>query len=121
MNLNKRVNYKRYIPMSLIVTAFFCAFAENYQELTGILIVYVATVINQFLLVKGVREMIRPHIDAGAEAKNGTIFFIFMLKLGVIFGGLALGVHFMDSRVIIALLNYVVQIFVLGVNLDKKV
>ena len=35
------------------------------------------------------------------------------------FGGISLGVHFMGNKVIIPLLNYVIQIFLLGVSFNS--
>ena len=43
-----------------------------------------------------------------------------LLKLVFLFGGIGLGVLFMGKRVIIPLLNYIIQIAALGVSLRES-
>ena len=79
-----------------------------------------ATVINQFLLVEVISEIVAEKTsnpDVKYRVRKFRLIFLFLLKLIIIFGALSLGVHLMGKRVIIPLLNYVVLIFVLGLSL----
>jgi hypothetical protein len=89
------------------------AFARSVNEVLGILVIYLATILNQLLLVEGVFELV------GASNKVKVVL-LFLTKMAILFGALAFGVHLMGKRVIIPLLNYVVIIFVLGTSLKDK-
>ena len=113
MNLTGRINFKKYLLFSLITTLITLAFARGVKDVAAILIIYLATVLNQLLLVEGVYEL------TGAS-KKFKVIFIFLIKMGILFGALTLGVHLMGKKVIIPLINYVVIIFVLGTSLRDK-
>ncbi|MFI5390481.1 MAG: hypothetical protein ACHQYQ_03895 [Bacteriovoracales bacterium] len=113
MNLTGRINFGRYFLLSIPTTLVALAFARGVNEVLAILVIYLATILNQLLLVEGVFELV------GASNKTKVIL-LFLLKVAILFGALAFGVHLMGKRVIIPLLNYVVIIFVLGISLKNK-
>jgi hypothetical protein len=89
-------------------------FAQGAKEVIAIFIIYLATAINQFLLVEGVLELFE------RKALKKKVIALFLLKMAILAAALYLGVHLMGKRVIIPLLNYIVLIFVLGVSLNGK-
>jgi hypothetical protein len=113
MNLTGRINFGNYFLLSIPTTLVALAFARGVNEVMAILVIYLATILNQLLLVEGVFELV------GASNKVKVVI-LFLLKMAILFGALALGVHLMGKRVIIPLLNYVVIIFVLGISLKNK-
>lgn len=113
MKITDRVNFQKYLLLSLVTTLITLLFTRGAMEVVAVLIIYLATILNQLLLVEGVLEL------TGASKKT-KVFLIFIIKLPLLFGALALGVHFMGKRVIIPLLNYIVIIFVLGYSLRNK-
>jgi len=113
MNLTGRINLVRYFLLSIPTTLVALAFARSVNEVLAILVIYLATILNQLLLVEGVFELV------GASNKVKVVL-LFLTKMAILFGALAFGVHLMGKRVIIPLLNYVVIIFVLGISLKNK-
>jgi hypothetical protein len=114
MFLTRRINFKKYLLLSLPTTLVTLVFVHSVKDVIAILIIYLGTILNQLLLVEGVFGLV------GASNKS-KVFSIFILKIAILFGALALGVHLMGKRVIIPLLNYIVLIFVLGVSLKNNI
>lgn len=120
MKFIKKINLKRYLLCSALTTAIALAFAQNRTEILTILVIYVATILNQFLLVEVIMEMVaerRSDPSRAYRVKKLKVALLFILKLLILFGALSLGIHLMGKRVLIPLLNYVVLIFVLGLSL----
>jgi uncharacterized membrane protein YccC len=73
------------------------------------------------MLVMGIRELVQPYLEASSSKRIKRIIFLFVGKLVILFGALSLGVLLMGERVLMALINYVVLIFVLVVfGMNKK-
>ncbi|MFT6068743.1 MAG: hypothetical protein ACJAT2_003532 [Bacteriovoracaceae bacterium] len=120
MQLTKKINLKLFIPLSLGFTSAAALFAQSQLEIYVILGVYVATLLNLGMLLGVISKIIL--IGSSVEpVKYSKIMLAitFIGKMAVIFLALSLGVHFMGKRIIIPLLNYVIQIFVLGVSLRR--
>jgi len=116
----KKINLKKYLLGSVLTTGIALAFAQNTTEIITILVIYLATVLNQFLLVEVIMELVAERtadLSRKYRVKKMKVFLLFVLKLLILFGALSLGIHFMGKRVLIPLLNYVVLIFVLGLTL----
>ena len=121
MELIKKIDHKLFWPSSLIVTMIFCLFARGLTEIIVIFSVYVATLISLFLLMYIMHVIIFDQ-EALRERKidKAKLFLYMMLHVLFLFGSIGLGVHFMSNRIILAVLNYVAQIFVLGFGLRKN-
>ena len=121
MQLKTKINLKEYVFYSLPSTLICFALCRNLDEILGIIVVYLGTIINQLMLVTGVRELVQPCLEVSSKKRIKRIIFLFVGKLVILFGTLSLGVHLMGERVLIALINYVVLIFVLVVfGMNKK-
>lgn len=120
MPLRKRINLKIFIPVSLITTVALLLFSESSKEVTVILGIYAATLANLFLLLSVIQKIVE--IGTATEPVDYSklnLALVFVAKMAIIFLALTIGVHFMGKRIIIPLLNYVFQIFVLGVSLKR--
>jgi len=121
MELIKKIDQKLFWPLSLIVMLSFCLFARGVTEIVVIFLVYVATLISLFLLMYIMHVVIFDQ-QALRERRidKAKLFLYMMLHILFLFGSIGLGVHFMGNRIILAVLNYVAQIFVLGFGLRKN-
>lgn len=70
------------------------------------------------MLLLGVDGMTREVRGLPGIKKNLLVFY-FLGKITIIFAGLSLGVHFMGDKVIIPLINYILQIFILVLSMRK--
>jgi hypothetical protein len=121
MRLIKKIDLQLFIPLSLIATLAFCFFAKGWLEIGVIFIVYFATLINLYLLMYIVSSMIlSEEVRLSGNMDKFKILLFFVAKVCVLFLALILGVHLIGNRIVIAILNYVVQIFVLGVAMRKN-
>ena len=122
MLTNLKINFGKYFLITGLSTAFLTIFiAQNKEEIFGILIVYLAAVINQFMLVRFVREFFTPDVAKHKENIDKLeVIGLFILKIVVLLSGITLGVHFMGSRVIFPVINYVFQMFALIFSLKKN-
>gem|GEM_PF-5064390 len=120
MKFLNKINLKRYLLGSVLTTGVALAFSQNSTEVIAILVIYLATILNQFLLVEVIMELVTErasNLSRTYRVNKIKVALLFVLKLLILFGALSLGIHLMGKRVLIPLLNYVVLIFVLGLNL----
>jgi len=121
MQLIKKIDHKIFWPSSIIVTLTFCLFARGVTEILVILGVYISTLLSLFLLMAILQNLISSSSDAHSRNKSKRRMFMYMLlHVLFLFGSIGLGVHFVGNRIILAILNYVGQIFVLGFGLRKN-
>ena len=121
MPLRKRINLKIFIPVSVVTTCALLLFSKSQLETFVILGIYIATLINLFLLLSVIHKIVE--IGTATEPVDFSklkLAMIFVAKMAIIFLALTIGVHFTGKRIIIPLLNYVIQIFVLGVSLKRS-
>ncbi|TDJ05273.1 MAG: hypothetical protein E2O68_06745 [Deltaproteobacteria bacterium] len=120
MKFAKKINLKKYLLSSVLTTGIALAFAQNSTEIIAILVIYLATILNQFILVEVIMEMVserKNDLSRTYRVNKTKVALLFVLKLLILFGALSLGIHLMGKRVLIPLLNYVVLIFILGLSL----
>ena len=115
-----KINVKSYLIYSLPSTIICFLLCRSLKESIGVLVVYIGTLINQFMLVEGVRGLIDPFLDAKSKPRTKKVILLFVGKLVIIFGTLSLGVHLMGKRVLIPLINYVILIFILVIFCVNK-
>jgi hypothetical protein len=119
MLIRKKINLKTYFVLSTIHIGLTYFLVQNFQEYLVIISVFIATVLNQWMLVGSVEDMVRG--AAGDESKNsGNSILIFLGKTVLLLVVLSFGVHIMGKRIIIPLLNYIVQIFILYFSFRQK-
>lgn len=121
MQFQTIVSLKHYVIATLLSTAISAAFCNGYEEYIGLGLVYMGTVVNHIFLVELVWLLSENAKDNGQKTKHNKkkIVFYAIGKLAVLILALSFGVHFMGKRVIIAVLNYVLQIFILGLCTNK--
>ena len=121
MELIKKIDHKLFWPISIISTLGFCLFANNTTEILTIFFIYIATLISLYLLMAIMHGiMLDPEVRSTGKFRKGRLMFYMFFHILFLFGSIGIGVHFMGNRIILAVLNYVTQIFVLGVGLRKN-
>jgi hypothetical protein len=116
--MHTKIKINKYILLTVIITLVCAAIESNTQSTIGISIVYIATMINHYLLVLMTHKLIAS--NKSSKFYNYKLIFIIISKFMIIIGAFYLAVHFMGNRVIIPVINYVVQIFILGFCLKKR-
>ena len=119
MPIRKKINLKRYfiyLILHLVLTYFF---VQSIAEFGIILLVFVATVLNQWMLIDSVEALVRGVVNKDNPATT-KIVLMFLGKTILLMIALSFGVHIMGKRVIIPLLNYVVQIFILYFSFKRR-
>jgi hypothetical protein len=117
MHIKRKVNFKRYFFFFCLWLAPCIILARNSSEILGILIIAVATVINQLMLVEAVSELIFD--SAQVSRRNAKIIVLFIAKVLILFGALFCGSHLMGTRVIIPLIYFVLMIFSLAYSIRR--
>jgi hypothetical protein len=125
MHIKKRINLKRYFGLSLIPTILIILYFRETAMTVAVLLVYIATIINQACLIEIVEEMSTasvPNHDGSLPKKMDKFWLVQLgvVKLLVLIGALTLGVLFIGNRIIIPLINYVIIIFILGTSLKTR-
>ncbi len=117
MLIKSKIDLKKFFLISITTTIVFCLFSRDMADVLTIIAVYAATLLHLFMLSEAVYELTLGK-DGGNRKK---IVFLFIGKFAVLALALTLGVQIMGSRIIIPVLNYVFQIFVLTLSFYKKV
>lgn len=120
MQLREKINFKKYISLSIVLIAIFYPFLKNSTEFKVLIITYVAVLINQYMLLLGVADLIGP-MTRGKKADGGWILFLFIGKALMLIIALIYGVQIMGNRIIIPVLFYVCQIFVLIFSSKRRI
>lgn len=119
MQSKTKINLKIFIPASIILTLVSISFCRNSIEVIVTLGVYLATLANLYMLYQ-VGDAMRLSVAENNKISKTIIAIFFILKMFIILGSLTLGIHFIGNRIIIAILNYVLQIFALGFSLMQS-
>lgn len=120
MRLSEKIDFKKYILFSLILFAAFLPFFHNPTEIKILIVTYIAVLLNQFMLVMAVQDLIEP-MARGEKVENGWVVFLFIGKAVVLILGLIYGVQIIGNRIIIPVLFYVCQIFVLIFSSKRRI
>ncbi len=116
--LNK-INFVRYFSLSLPLAAICLYLLTPGKEWLAFVVCYAATVIYLVMFWMAVDELIRPHRIDGYKANGKYLAFLFIGKLVILIGALLFGVQILQSKIIIPVINYFLNIFVLGVSIKK--
>jgi len=95
---------------------------KNMKEVTAVSLVYIATILSMVMLAEIVAELTSesPLTLGGEPDKKTKIMLLFGGKIILLLLSLLIGVHLMEKRVIIPLLNYVIHIFVYVISIRKE-
>ena len=110
-------NSIRFGAVSIFTTCLHGLFCSNGGEVLVLLIVYAATLLNTALLTHMVRKMFNVH---GRRMSKSYMVFIGCGKFLLLLGAVTLGVHLVGNRVMIAVSNYVIQLFIVGMFLRRR-
>jgi len=85
------INWKRYLIFGGISSAICFAFSKGLNDVYGIGISLIATLLNQYFLILGANEFIRGAKYVASDKNSGTpmnkkkVFLLFLLKFGILF------------------------------------
>ena len=122
MRFINKINFKQFTPASIFTLGFFCFFAENQSELIVIVGVYLATLVNLLMLTEGIIELTRRDVheeNSRLQINKEKVIYLFIGKILLLILALTLGVQIIGNRIIIALINYIMQIFILVLSFKK--
>ena len=119
MLVKTKINYKKYLILSIIVFLLSAFFLKTSKEYLATFIVFIAALINQLILIEIVFQLLNSRL-AESKVSGLKLAFLFILKIGIIFGALSFGVHLMGNRIIIPVINYCIQIFVLIFSVKRQ-
>ena len=118
MQFLKKIELKTFIPLSVASTIIFGLFCKSTNEVLVLSVVYIATLINLALLINLLTNMFELKLSGG-EIKPLNILTMFILKLIIMFAALTWGIHLVGNRIIIPLINYILQILILTFAMRK--
>ena len=121
MHLKTKINLKKFFLLSLPTTGGFLLFARNTEDIFAILLVYVATVTHLGMLAEAVFELIESQItDGHIQNVKDKILYLFLGKLTILIMSLVICRQIMGNRIIIPVINYVIQIFILTFSIKTE-
>lgn len=119
MPIRKKISFKKYFLLSFIHIGLTYFIVNNFSEYKIILLVFLATVLNQWMLISSVDAMAQSAALGGDRDTANTVL-MFLGKTILLIAALSFGVHIMGKRIIIPILNYIVQIFILYFSFKRK-
>lgn len=126
MELKVKINKKRYFGYTLGAQIGFAFFCRSAEEFIGLILVYLCVLANHYFYLKAVDMMTDNALSSNyfyqneASPNRSRVFFYFALKFIILAMGLTIGVHLMGIKVILAILGYVFQIFVLVLSIENE-
>ena len=120
MELKERINVGLFVSLSIVTHVLFHFFVfKNTREIIGLNIVYISTLVSFYFLMRMVHVLITSSQKI-TKINTGSMFKMMFGHLLFLLFGVSIGVHFMANKIIIALINYIIQIFILGFALRKS-
>ncbi len=120
LEITKKINFNKFFTISIIPTVLCFALAKSFSEIIAITVVYIATVIYLFMFAEAIYQLTGMYKEGERNAPKGKVAILFVGKLVILISALIFGVQIMGSRIIIPVINYIIQIFVLGVSSNKN-
>ena len=118
-DLFEKINFMRFFAFSIPLALGCMAVLNNRDEWLAFGVIYVATVIYLLMFALFVYELIRPHRIKDYKLYKKNLVFLFIGKLLILIGAILFGVQILESKIIIPVINYFLNIFVLGVSIKK--
>ena len=122
MELRERVDLKFFAIASVLVHGASCIFVANLTEFLILSFVYLSVLFSFYLLLRLVEKLMQSQLEKSVKIHLNTFSMLQMTigHLALLIFSLSIGVHFIGNRIIIALINYSIQIFILGFALRKN-
>lgn len=118
MHFVKRIDLKKYFLIGTVLTAAIMPLMQNKLEMGIALLIFFATCVNHFFLVEIITDLTQSKAKEGYQLDKVKIAAMFSAKIIILVVALAIGVQVMGKRVMLPLLNYIIQIFVLAKSLN---
>ena len=99
-----------FLFISLGVTSLHALFAGEMREVWVLFGVNFATLLNMFLIIFVVEKLL---FDSKSSKTKGLLAGVFVAKTIILLLAFMVGVHFVGNKIILAVINYAVQIIIL--------
>ncbi len=119
MPLIKKINLKKYISLSIALLIVGFTTCRNSQEVLATGVVFVSVILNQWMLLNSIDAITQKALSKESD-KPSNIVINFLFKAIILIVAISFGVHIMGNRIIIPILIYIVQIFVLYFSLVEN-
>ena len=111
----KKISFAKYLGLSFLPYLVGMCVEQTIRACAAYMVIFICVVINQIMLVNAVHLI----VDASRTQERGRIISLFIAKGIILFLGISLGVHFIGNKVIIPVIFYIVQIFILVFSLKR--
>lgn len=115
MLYEKKINFAKYLLISFLPYLVGMSLEQSLDAFIAYLIIYTCIVINHIMLLTGVNML----VNAAQGYDRVIIVSLFIGKMVILFLGISVGVHFIGNKVIIPVIFYIIQIFVLVFSLKR--
>jgi hypothetical protein len=119
MHTSAKINVKKYLLLSASILLVSSLSVSSLKEIGAIMLVYLASCANQWMLVTAVREASKSAVS-GTEVNKWKMIFLVFGKFIVIAAALIFSIQIMQKKVLIPVLIYVLQIAVLYLSFEKN-
>lgn len=120
MRITKKIRFKFFIPLSLGVVAGSLFFLDDGQEMAGLLLIYLSTLLWLASMVFMVASLL-PNANKGGKVRPDYLKLILLLLFKLILFGiiLSIGWQLMGKKLFIALLSLPLQTIILGLSFSS--
>ncbi len=108
-----KINKKKYILASFAFLVGALCFARSWMEGAMIFVGYLLILLNHWLFLKGLDGIFDLYFNNNSGFNKSKITLLFLRKILFFIGIFFLGVQFLGSKVIIVVILYLLQTFVL--------
>lgn len=118
-DLINKINFVRFFTLSLPLAAVCVYLLTPGREWLAFGICYFASILYLIMFWMAVDELIKPYRIDGYKTNKKYLAFLFIGKLAILIGALLFSVQILESKIIIPVINYFLNIFVLGASIKK--
>ena len=101
-----------FLLISLAVTGLNALFVRDGREAAVLFGIHLVTLFNIYLIVFIVEKILS---DAKNNNNKGMLAGVFVVKTTILLLSFIVGVHFVGDRIILSVINYTVQVFLLSI------
>lgn len=122
MDLKERIDLKYFLVASSLVHLASCFWSQSILEFLIFTLIHISILVSFYLLMRVVNDLVETQKQYGKTADVSAFSILKMMfsHLALLIFSLSIGVHFIGNRIIISLINYSIQIFILGFALRKN-
>ncbi len=108
-----KINQKKYWTLSLLVLLGVLAFSRSINEGLFLFLGYLLVIVNQKYFLRNLTNLFKEYFSDSTKVNKSKLTLFFLRKILFFVGIFFLSVHFLASKVIIIVVAYLLQTFVL--------